>query len=724
MGKVGSLLFFVLLAGSLAVYPLAGTWLPVLLAAYGALLLWRPRAWLFALPVLVPALDLAPVTGWFFLEELDLFLMLTASLACWRAVPAEPTATLPRSIQFAAVLMTLACAVSCVRGLLPLAPLDANAFATYLSSYNALRVAKSWCWAMVLLPVLQRDVGPALDGVRHYVVPGIVGGLAVVAVADLLERHAFPGVLNMASDYRTSAPFSGMHTGGAALDGYLALSMPLLAYWLGQRLSARKAAAGLVLVALALYAALTTFSRGLYLGLAVSAALLAFASARRWARQAVGVLAGAAAALVLAFATSGYRGLAAATVILFAGGLLATRRLRIRQHWPLLAAFIALVIAMVHLAYRHSGYPGLQGMVVAVALTIALLSIQFVSGRPVWQPDRQHVVLALSVLLSIGIIIPVGAGSFANERLGKTASDLATRLRHWNNTLAMMDRQPMDSLFGVGQGRFPHEYYWRNLDHERPASFAYVNEGDNLALRLTPAQYARGYGEVLRILQRIPLSPASSYVFSVDVRHATRESFLAVHICERQLLYAQHCIKLPIRLKPATGSAWQRYLVPFQSGQLDGASMLSIVPVQLEIALLGGSGRVDIDRVSIQHSGTQAEFVRNGDFSNGSSYWFFSSDHHHLPWHVKNLLLSHYFDQGAAGVGALVLLLALVGGRLAARARQGDRLALAFLASLAGFMVVGQFDSLLDVPRIALMFYFCLLVASLQPAAPAARRGS
>jgi hypothetical protein len=737
MGKASSLLFLALLAGSLAAYPLAGTWLTGWLLAYAALLLWRPQAWLFALPVLVPAVDLAPVTGWFYLEELDLFLMLTAGLCYWRPAVAnqgrlpiragpqyDAVATLPPAIQVAAVLVTAACAISCVRGLLPLAPLDANAFSSYLSSYNALRVAKSWCWAVVLLPLLQRDAGQSLENLRKYFLPGVLSGLALVSAADLVERHAFPGLLNMASDYRTSAPFSGMHTGGAALDGYLALSIPLLAYWLGQRLSALKAIAGLALLALAVYATLTTFSRGLYLGLALSAALYLIAKGKYLARHLLVLCAIAVVALILAFATSGYRGFAAAAVILLASALLGTKQVRAGRHALLLAGYLGLVIAMIYVAYRHSGSTGLQGMVVAVSLACAVLAVQLTTRRAAWMPSRRQAVLGLSLLLSIGIIIPVAAGGFAGERVARASSDLSARLRHWSGALALMRHQPMDGLFGVGQGRFPQEYFWHNLERERPASFAYVNEGDKLVLRLAPPQYARGYGEVLRILQRVPLRPARSYVFSVDVRNAVRESFLAVHICERQLLYAQACIKLPVRLRPGAGSAWQRYLVPFQSGRLDGASLLSVIPVQLEIALVGGDARVDIDRVSIQDSQSQEELLRNGDFSNGSSYWFFSSDHHHLPWHVKNLLLSQYFDQGALGAAALILLLALVGGRLAARARQGERMALAYLAALAAFLVVGQFDTLLDVPRIALLFYFYLFVASMQAGPAPARRGS
>ena len=59
-------------------------------------------------------------------------------------------------------------------------------------------------------------------------------------------------------------------------------------------------------------------------------------------------------------------------------------------------------------------------------------------------------------------------------------------------------------------------------------------------------------------------------------------------------------------------------------------------------------------------------------------------------------------------------------GRAAAGAGAGAGAdgAAAMLAALAGFMVIGVFDSLLDVPRIALLFYMLLLCALLRPATP------
>ena len=52
------------------------------------------------------------------------------------------------------------------------------------------------------------------------------------------------------------------------------------------------------------------------------------------------------------------------------------------------------------------------------------------------------------------------------------------------------------------------------------------------------------------------------------------------------------------------------------------------------------------------------------------------------------------------------------------QATGGNPCAQACAAALLGFLVVGLFDSLLDVPRIALLCYLMLLCALLQPPQP------
>jgi hypothetical protein len=82
-------------------------------------------------------------------------------------------------------------------------------------------------------------------------------------------------VWDFSEPYRTAALFWEMHVGGAAIDAYLAMTVPFVAWalWSARTPTAWAAAAGLAL--LACYACLTTFSRGTYAAVALPLLLLA-----------------------------------------------------------------------------------------------------------------------------------------------------------------------------------------------------------------------------------------------------------------------------------------------------------------------------------------------------------------------------------------------------------------------------------------------------------------
>ncbi|TCU96174.1 hypothetical protein [Roseateles saccharophilus] len=168
---------------------------------------------------------------------------------------------------------------------------------------------------------------------------GLVLALLGGAAAALWERMAYTGLLDFSTDYRTTALFWEMHVGGAALDGFLVLTLPFALLALLRTRSPLNFGIGLVIVLLAAYAVLTTFSRGVYLALPlalVPMVLLADAQRRRAAGSVpdsshidgstgtvdaplphaakLGALAMAGAfalAAALVFGGGGYRGLAA-----------------------------------------------------------------------------------------------------------------------------------------------------------------------------------------------------------------------------------------------------------------------------------------------------------------------------------------------------------------------------------------------------------------------------
>ena len=790
---------------SLRHYPLGHGWpallFATLLPAYFLLLCWRPACWLFCLPALLPVLDLAPWTGWFFFEEIDVLLLLTVACGYWRlGGPARPAAAqLSPAARACLLLCSLAWLAALLRGVLPLPPLAVYAWDNYLSPYNSLRLGKAWAWSMLLLPLLLRDGNAA--ALRRYALPGILAGLAMVSLFALWERAVFPGVMNLSSDYRITAPFSAMHTGGAALDGYLALSLPFAGLWLARARSRWPAALAMLLLALALHAACTTFSRGLYAAVA-AAVLLALWHVLRTppgaARRPAGplpargmllrlLLAGLGTVLLVTmFSLVGYRGLLAAVVMLAASFVLAARSLPWRLApatvlcalclqgllagwWPepagqqaagwlkgpyflflmstmLLAgalwpggaasksparlglammAWTMLACNLVWIGWHWVGAPALM----PAGLVVLLAMLMLCNGRlrpPLWRLDRASLSMAGAAGIVLLLAIPVSASYYATERFATTAFDMQGRLRHWRQVLAMQPSDWGDQLFGMGMGSFPATYYWHNPQREVPASIAYAEEvgqpgnAGNTYVRLASPGYSAGYGELLRLLQRLPVQPATRYTLALDARRSGTMPVLLVRLCQRQLLYAQNCVPIHLRLRlPQAGEpagTWQHYEVGFDSAWLGAGAWLLRPPVQLELAASGtaASSVIELDNLSLHAPGGE-ELIANGRFTQANNYWFFSSDHHHLPWHIKSLALQLLVETGWCGALSMLGLLALAGLRLLRQAAGGDQGALACAAALLGFLVVGLFDSLLDVPRIALLCYLMLLCALLHP---------
>jgi len=791
IARLASLLCFAGLILSLSVYPLAGSWLLSMLLAYIGLLWWRPALWLFALPALLPVMDFAPRTGWFFLEEIDLFLMASAGFCYWnldRAKQALPR--WPALFRVGLALLATACAIGVWRGVQPMPAIDANAFNNYLSPYNALRVGKAWIWGLVFLPPLRAAAGAQLQGLRQYLVPGMMTGLALVLCFAIRERLQFPGLLNFSSNYRITAPFSAMHTGGAALDGYLALSFPLLAVWLfGARLGLSTFFA-LVLLPLAVYAGLATFSRGLYLAYAVAVLILlglplsglwrrkggAEIIKLYWKRAALLAITALLILLVLnsVFVTSGYRGYAAALTLLAATFFLSAQPLQAQvlvsglicgfamaacfgwllpasnlpysvlkppyilficsslafvlalvPAWPALqisrstlrplaaVAYAGLLSTAVWIATQHAGNTTLPSSAGLIVLALLAIALNLARCKPLWTANRHSVIAMLAGLLILASAVPIYNGYFVAERFSTSSADLTQRWRHWRQSLAIMSDDLATSIFGMGFGTFPATYYWRNQLRELPPSYRYIDLGSNRFLSLSAGEYPAGYGEMLRMLQTVKIKPDTHYLLELDVRSEGPPAFLHANLCERQLLYPQNCIAVPLRQIPA-GQNWQRYQFPLQSRALGATS----TPVWLELSAEGQQAVVDIDNISLRSLADGQELLRNGHFSDANDYWFFSSDRYHLPWHVKNLGLNLYFEMGWPGLLAYAT---LVFSTIATLIKRGLREqqsceAAVWLAALVAFQVVGLFDTLFDVPRITLLFMLMLSAAALEPA--------
>ncbi len=238
---------------------------------------WRPSWWLFAVPALLPLLNFSPWTGWLMVEEFDLLLLATLAGGYFQLAIHASAGRNSRYSDWLArwlVVLGLLGLLGLWRGLLDSGSLSLDWFDGYADAANSLRVFKSLGFALLLWPLLRRDM--LLDQARAGVLlaAGMVAGLTLVALAALWERAAFPGVFDFSTHYRTVALFWEMHVGGAAIDAYLALATPFAVWALRQ---ARRPLSWLMAALLLLgvvYAGLTTFARGVYLAVAAPALLL------------------------------------------------------------------------------------------------------------------------------------------------------------------------------------------------------------------------------------------------------------------------------------------------------------------------------------------------------------------------------------------------------------------------------------------------------------------
>ncbi len=235
-------------------------------------------SFLIVLPVLLVIFDKAAETGWFFVTEFDFFVLATLIGGLLNG-NATQRVRLRRRHRFAITLFATSIVISLLIGLWPPAVIDGNAFNSYLSQYNALRVGKAFLEAMLLLPLMRAALRSMQDFNRFFF-PGALAGLICVFLLILWERMIFPGLFDFAQSYRATGLFSALHTGGALIDGYLALMIPFIltaGLFLPRRIAV--AVTGTLLI-VAIYAVLVTYSRITMVAVAVCGLLLLVMSVR------------------------------------------------------------------------------------------------------------------------------------------------------------------------------------------------------------------------------------------------------------------------------------------------------------------------------------------------------------------------------------------------------------------------------------------------------------
>ena len=135
--------------------------------------------------------------------------------------------------------------------------------------------------------------------------------------------------------------------------------------------------------------------------------------------------------------------------------------------------------------------------------------------------------------------------------------------------------------------------------------------------------------------------------------------------------------------------------------------------MMFSISVVNVAGVADIDNVALSGPGAlPLPLLGNGDFSAGMARWFPAAQSYFLPWHLDNLYLEVLVERG---LPALLVFLALVGyafwhvwrgpGRL-------QPLSPYMTASLLAVLLVGLVSSVMDVPRVAFLFFLLLFATT------------
>ncbi len=363
----------------------------------------------------------------------------------------------------------------------------------------------------------------------------------------------------------------------------------------------------------------------------------------------------------------------------------------------MLGGFYALAVT-----YARGGY-------VAMALAILVLAIGWgLRGKRAARMRALPYVL-VACLLAAWVVAPILGGQFAQYRMGKSERDAEVRVSHWQDALAIKDQGWQSDLFGMGLGRYPATYFYNSREQARSASFSYFQRGEEHGLSLAG-------GTTVYVEQKVAVRHDAGYQLQVMARSASGNAGLNVLLCERTYFDSFGCTSARFTLSKSWSGYHDRLTLnwPGRWGRPVTLSLENFAPGSVaeirSISLLDPAGR---------------DVISNGHFSSGADRWFFST-FDHLGWHIKNLWVALWFDQGWMGLLAFTLLCGYALVRITRHfLRSGDMVSLSVLAGLIACLTVGVVDSLFDAPRLTLLFFLTLLVGCLHGetrAVPAGKR--
>lgn len=359
--------------------------------------------------------------------------------------------------------------------------------------------------------------------------------------------------------------------------------------------------------------------------------------------------------------------------------------------WPVLALLAvaggyALIVTYARTAYA-AALAGILSTVIGLTLAAFHQSRRWLRG-----------LLAPAVLL-LGVaaaVLAASASAYMATRFAGTRADFSVREANWLHGLQVRNHGLLPLAIGSGLGTYPRLWFDRAAPNAGPSNVRLGQDEAGSHITIQGRQ-------PLFVVQKTTAAPAQPLRLDLRLRANKAGAQLTVGLCEKWLLYSFACATAGHRA--TTPGLWESVSLPLLVPPTPGAPAR---PIEFYLSVAPGVS-IDLSALRLTNpAGTN--LLRNGDFSQGIDFWFFTDDNHVL-WRIFNQYLTSFFEGGLLGVAALILLLAGgLAGTMRALAR-GEGEAASLAGALAAFAVSGLFDAPLEAPRLAFLVYLIAFTA-------------
>ena len=328
-----------------------------------------------------------------------------------------------------------------------------------------------------------------------------------------------------------------------------------------------------------------------------------------------------------------------------------------------------------------------------------------------WPAWRTKAGWLLSLALVMEVIAVLEGGTFMSERIASAEKDLSSRIEHWQNGLSLL-ASPTDWLWGKGLGRLPANYAAKIPKREFSGDVKQRTEqrpgqADHTFITLYGPKTQSHVGGSYELTQRVDAIAPGRHRMRLDVR-VEKVTRIELYLCERHLLYDRSCQYAFLQVKPIPG--WQSVSATLRGDVFEPEPWYAPRLKMFSISVANAGGVADIDNLAWVGQDTSV-LLANGDFSAGLSHWFPAAQSYFVPWHLDNLFLEVLVERGVMGLLVWLMLLGYALWHLVMGRCRLHPLSPYLAASLVAVLLVGLVSSVMDVPRVAFMFFLFIFWA-------------